>query len=82
MRIRPIVAGLLVAIAAPIALAPIAEAAPTTVQPSSQQIAPVQQRCLTTNAGSECVPPGNAQLNDNPPFVENFPMYGAFPWIL
>jgi len=36
MRIRPIVAGFLVAGAASMVLAPIAEAAPSTVRPSDQ----------------------------------------------
>ena len=82
MRIRPIAALLMAGVGASIALAPIAEAAPTTTQPVAQQIAPIQQRCMTTNAGSECVTPGNAQLDDAPPFVDNYPMYGMFPWIL
>jgi hypothetical protein len=87
MKIRPIAALLTVGAAAsiavaPIALAPIAEAAPTTVQAAAQHIAPYPQKCTTTNAGSECISPGNAQINDAPPFVDNFPMYGFFPWIL
>lgn len=61
-----------------IILAPLAGAAPAGVQ----HIEPAPQTCTTTNAGSECISPGNAQLNDAPPFVDNFPMYGAFPWIL
>ena len=60
--------------AAAIALAPIAEAAPTAAQPSAQQIAPVPQRCTTTNAGSECVSPGNAQFDGAPSVVDNYPM--------
>lgn len=52
--------------------------APTAVQ----HIKPAPQTCSTTNVGSICVSPGNAQINDAPPFVDNFPMYGYFPWIL
>jgi hypothetical protein len=75
--IHPIAALLVGGAAASIALAPIAQAAP-----ASQHIAPLKQTCTTTNAGSECTSPGNAQINDAPPSVDNFPMYGAFPWIL
>jgi hypothetical protein len=82
MRIRPVATVLIGGAAAAIALAPIAEAATPAAQPSAQQIAPVPQRCTTTNAGSECVSPGNAQLDDAPPVVDNFPMFGTFPWIL
>ncbi|WP_267888349.1 hypothetical protein [Mycolicibacterium fortuitum] len=39
-------------------------------------------RIVPTNVGSECISPGNAQINDAPPFVNTFPMYGNFPWIL
>lgn len=79
MNIR-LTAGLLMAgTAAFIALAPAAQAAPA---PVAQHIAPAPQRCTTTNAGSECISPGNVQIDDAPPFVENFPMYGTLPWIL
>lgn len=70
-----------------ILLAPMAAAAPSAVAPSTvqtaiQHIKPAPQTCTTTNAGSECISPGSAQINDAPPFVDNFPMYGWFPWIL
>ena len=41
-----------------------------------------QQSCTSTRASSVCSSPGNVQINDAPPFVMNFPMYGYFPWIL
>jgi hypothetical protein len=83
MRFRPIAAIFITGTAASIALAPIAQAAPIAAQPAAvQHIKPAPQTCTTTNAGSECVSPGNAQINDAPPFVDNFPMYGWFPWIL
>jgi hypothetical protein len=82
MRIRHIAALLTAGTAAAIGLAPIAQAAPITAQPVAQHIAPAPQTCTTTNVGSMCTSPGNAQINDSPPFVDNFPMYGAFPWIL
>lgn len=82
MRIRPVVLTATAAAAAVIALAPMAQAAPTPTHPTdSQKIAPAPQRCTSTSAGSECFWPGNAQINDSPPAVQNFPMYGAFPWI-
>jgi hypothetical protein len=82
MKIRPIAALLIAGAAASVALAPIAQAASIAAQPAAQHIAPVPQTCTTTNTGSECISPGNAQINDAPPFVDNFPMYGALPWIL
>jgi hypothetical protein len=78
MRIRPVAAFLMAGTAASVALAPIAQAAPN----AGQHNAPAPQICTTTNAGSECVSPGNVQINDAPPFVNNFSMYGMFPWIL
>jgi hypothetical protein len=65
-----------------VALAPIAQAAVPQVRSVGEHIAPAPQKCTTVNAGSECISPGNAQINDAPPFVANYPMYGAFPWIL
>ena len=82
MKFRPIAALWTAGTAACIALAPIAPAAPAAPQPVVQNIAPLPQTCTTTNAGSECTSPGNAQISDAPPFVDTFPMYGAFPWIL
>jgi hypothetical protein len=82
MKFRPVAALLVAGTAASIALAPIAQAAPNTSQIATQQIKPYPQTCTTTNVGSECTSPGNAQINDAPPFVDNFPMYGFFPWIL
>ena len=58
-------------VAVTLLLTPLAGAAPS--QP---------QTCTTTQAGSMCQSPGNVQINDAPPFVDNFPMYGYFPWIL
>ncbi len=83
MMFKPI-AGLAVAAGAiSIALAPVAQAAQTTAQPvAHQQIEPAPMTCTSTRASSVCVSPGNAQINDAPPFVDNFPMYGFFPWIL
>jgi hypothetical protein len=78
MRISPVAAFWAACAAASIILAPIAQAAP----PTGQQIKPAPQTCTTTNVGSTCISPGNAQINDAPPFVNNFPMYGTFPWIL
>ncbi|MGV9800179.1 hypothetical protein ACWDTP_19245 [Mycobacterium sp. NPDC003449] len=83
MKIRLVTAIVPAAGAVAIALAPIAQAAPVAATPiASQHIAPAPQTCTSTAAGSECMSPGNAQINDSPPFVDNFPMYGAFPWIL
>lgn len=83
MKFRSIAATLIAGAALSVGLAPIAEAAPITAVPAaSQHIAPAPQTCTSTATGSECMSPGNAQINDAPPFVDNFPMYGAFPWIL
>lgn len=75
-----------VSVAASVIAAPLAGAtvgAPTAGVPTAiQHIKPAPQTCNSTNAGSVCVSPGNAQINDAPPFVDNFPMYGYFPWIL
>ena len=71
------------AIVALSAIAPPLAAAETAGAPTAvQHIQPAPQTCSTTNAGSVCTSPGNAQINDAPPFVDNFPMYGYFPWIL
>lgn len=82
MNIRPVAGVLMACAAASIGFAPIAQAATMTAEPTSQHIAPAPQSCTTTNVGSQCISPGNAQINDAPPFVDNFPMYGYFPWIL
>ena len=82
MMIRPVAGLFAAASAVAIAMAPIAHAAEPTAQPVAQHIAPAPMKCTSTNVGSECVSPGNAQINDAPPFVDNFPMYGYFPWIL
>lgn len=79
MKIRWI-AGLLTALSSvAIVLAPLAPAVPLTTAP---QAGPDQQQCQTTSAATVCTSPGNAQINDAPPFVQNFPMYGNMPWIL
>lgn len=63
--------------------APVAEAAASSVQlVGNQQIQPSPMKCTTTRVASICMSPGNAQINDSPPFVANYPMYGYFPWIL
>ncbi|WP_131812629.1 hypothetical protein [Mycolicibacterium peregrinum] len=80
MRIVPAAALAMAGVAASLIFAPLAGAAP--VPNGSQHIGPAPQSCTTTNVGSECISPGNAQINDAPPFVNNFPMYGDFPWIL
>ncbi|MFV1365344.1 hypothetical protein AAHH97_18155 [Mycolicibacterium elephantis] len=49
---------------------------------AQQQIQPAPMTCNWTRAGSVCTSPGNAELNDAPPFVNNYPMYGFVPWIL
>ena len=82
MRISPVSGVLMACVAASIGLAPIAQAALVQTEPISQRIAPAPMKCTTTNTGSECISPGNAQINDAPPVVDNFPMYGSFPWIL
>ena len=80
MKIRWI-AGVLTAVSSvAIALAPLAQATPFAT--GTQKIGPALQQCQTTNVGSICMSPGNAQINDAPPFVDNFPMYGFMPWIL
>lgn len=81
MRIVSVVALAAAGAATSIILAPLAGAA-AGVTTGSEHIQPAPQSCTTTNVGSECISPGNAQINDSPPFVDNFPMYGAFPWIL
>ena len=83
MRVSLIAALGAVAAAASVILAPPAAGAVTLGAPTAvQHIKPAPQTCSTTNAGSICISPGNAQINDAPPFVQNFPMYGYFPWIL
>lgn len=71
-----------VGIAASVILAPLAGAATVSAPTAVQHIKPAPQNCSTTNVGSECISPGNVQINDAPPFVDNFPMYGSFPWFL
>lgn len=76
------IVGLVIAAVA-IALAPVAQAAEPAIQPvAQQQIEPAPMKCTSTRASSVCVSPGNAQINDAPPFVNNYPMYGLYPWIL
>ncbi len=53
------------AVAAAIAAAPIAAAAPT----------PMQQTCSADGVGTECQSPGNVEINDSPPPV-SFDPYG------
>lgn len=74
---------------AAVILTPVAQAAPPAEPTASsvqsvgnQQIQPSPMRCTTTRVASMCMSPGNAQINDSPPFVDNYPMYGYFPWIL
>ena len=74
MRIVPAAALATAGVAASLILAPVAGATP--VPTGGQHIAPPPQSCTTTNVGSECISPGNAQINDAPPLVDNFPMYG------
>ena len=71
-----------VSVAAAVVAAPLADATTVDVPTAVQHIKPAPQTCSTTNVGSVCISPGNAQINDAPPFVDNFPMYGYFPWIL
>ncbi|MEW2482459.1 hypothetical protein AB0876_22995 [Mycobacterium sp. NPDC049093] len=71
-----------VSVAGSVIVAPLAGATPGDAPAAVQHIQPAPQTCNFTNAGSVCVSPGNAQINDAPPFVNNFPMYGSFPWIL
>lgn len=82
MKLRPIAGLVMAGSALAIVMAPVAQAAQPTVQPVSQHIKQAPMKCTSTNAGSECVSPGNAQINDAPPFVDNYPMYGFMPWIL
>lgn len=69
-------------VAVSVIVAPLAGATVVGAPTAVQHIKPAPQTCSTTNVGSICVSPGNAQINDAPPFVDNFPMYGYFPWIL
>ena len=61
------------AAAVAIVAAPIAAAAPT----GAANPGPVQTACGSTGPGTECVTPGNAQINDAPPGVNYYP-YGDF----
>ncbi len=57
-----------------IAAAPIATAAPTASDHSSQ----VQPSCVVLGGTqSECQAPGNVQINDAPPQVDYFPYAGG-----
>lgn len=76
MRISLISALGAVGVALSVIAAPLAGA--TT---AGQHIKP-PQNCTTVSAGSQCTSPGNVQINDAPPLVQNFPMYGSFPWVL
>ncbi|OMC39083.1 hypothetical protein A5740_03090 [Mycobacterium sp. GA-1841] len=80
MRIFPAAALAVAGAAASIIVAPLAGAAPAAA--ANQQIKPIPQTCVTTRVSTQCRSPGNVQINDAPPFVDNFPMYGYFPWIL
>lgn len=76
MRIKlsymtPLVGAAAAAVA--IVAAPIAAAAPT----GAANPGPVQTACGSTGPGTECVTPGNAQINDSPPGVNYYP-YGDF----
>ena len=64
------------AAAVAIAVAPTAAAAPTTSQPSTAQMS-----CGSVGSGSECITPGNAQINDSPPGVDYYP-YGGEGFLL
>ena len=72
--ITPLLAAGAAAVA--IAAAPIAAAAPTASQPGA---APMS--CGSVGAGSECITPGNAQINDSPPGVDYYP-YGGEGFLL
>lgn len=53
-------------------------AAPTAAASTSMQnSSPVQTTCGSVSPGSECVIPGNAQIDDSPPAV-NYEPYGDF----
>lgn len=84
MRIHPVTALVTACAAVSLAFAPIAQAEvpPVPAPVAVEHLAPAPQKCTTTNVGSMCTSPGNVQINDAPPFVNNFPMYGYFPWIL
>jgi hypothetical protein len=60
------------AAAVAVAAAPIAAAAP----------GPLQQSCTQIGADSECQSPGNVQINDSPPPVNNFDPYGGEGFLL
>lgn len=60
------------AAAVAIVAAPAAVAAPTGPNPG-----PVATTCGSTGPGTECVTPGNAQINDSFP-VDNYYPYGDF----
>ncbi|MDH6199056.1 hypothetical protein M2272_005723 [Mycobacterium frederiksbergense] len=81
MRISYLSALGAVGVAVSVILAPLAGAtvsAPTTVQ----HIKPSPQTCTTTNVGSQCISPGNVQINNSPPFVNPYSMFRPFPWIV
>ena len=72
MRInRNHIASILATGAASVAIA----AAPTA---SAAPIAGAQSCSVVGNGGTECQSPGNVQINDSPPPVENFDPYGPF----
>ncbi len=71
MRIRPIDLMFLLgagAVSAAIVAAPAAFAAPTGPHPNP---------CVSTGSGTECVTPGNAQINDSLPAVTDYYPYGG-----
>jgi hypothetical protein len=73
--ITPLLAAGAAAVA--IAVAPTAAAAPATAsQPSTAQMS-----CGSVGSGSECITPGNAQINDSPPGVDYYP-YGGEGFLL
>jgi hypothetical protein len=64
------------ATATAILVAPIASA--STTSGASGGSAPVQQSCASLGGTqTQCVSPGNAQINDAPPQVDYFPYAGG-----
>jgi hypothetical protein len=73
--ITPLLAAGAVAVA--IVAAPTAAAAPTSPSVSGS----VQATCGDVGPGSQCLTPGNAQINDSPPEVNYYP-YGGDLFLL
>jgi hypothetical protein len=65
------------AVAVSIVAAPTAAAAPTSPSVSGS----VQAACGDVGPGSQCLTPGNAQINDSPPGVDYYP-YGGDLFLL